>query len=90
MLERRMPPVKKGPTPEELLEIKRKDVLKQQSERMDMAPQFRVTMVLSYLFCCPILLASCFFLIAFIFYIQLFCLFPQDSKRDILTIFFTY
>lgn len=42
-----MPPVKKGPTPEELLAMKRKDVLKQQSERMDMAPQFRVNIVFS-------------------------------------------
>ncbi|XP_052095434.1 uncharacterized protein LOC127730555 isoform X7 [Mytilus californianus] len=41
MLERRMQQKKKGPTPEELLELKRQELLKQQSERMDIAPHLR-------------------------------------------------
>ncbi|VDI47196.1 Hypothetical predicted protein, partial [Mytilus galloprovincialis] len=41
MLERRMQQKKKGPTPEELLEQKRQELLKQQSERMDIAPHLR-------------------------------------------------
>ncbi|XP_063433586.1 uncharacterized protein LOC134715372 isoform X1 [Mytilus trossulus] len=41
MLERRIQQKKKGPTPEELLELKRQELLKQQSERMDIAPHLR-------------------------------------------------
>ena len=43
MLERRMPPKKKGPTPEELMEMRRQEILKQQNETMDIAPHLRVS-----------------------------------------------
>lgn len=52
MLERRMQQKKKGPTPEELLEQKRQELLKQQSERMDIAPHLRVSHSHAYVYCC--------------------------------------